>query len=64
MIAREEMHLARAAVDYADAVFKYANMPEEKMEDHMMARFLCLYSAVQSVVQANVGARNAVAKLY
>jgi hypothetical protein len=62
MIAREEMHLARGAVDYADAVFKYA--PEEKMEDHMMARFLCLYSAVQGVIQANVGARDAVAKLH
>ena len=43
MIAREEMHLARAAVDYADTVFKYAHLQETNMEEHMMARFVSLW---------------------
>jgi hypothetical protein len=64
MIEDAEMHLAKAALDYAHAVLRHATAPFEEVEEDVVAQFLCLYSAMQGVIQANAEVRAAMAKLH
>ena len=64
MIEDVELHLAKVALDYAHAVLRQATAPFAEVEDDVVARFLCLYGAMQGVIQANAEVRAAVAKVH
>jgi hypothetical protein len=65
MIEDVELHLAKVALDYPHAVLMRATASfAEVKEENVVARFLCLYSAMQGVIEANMEVREAMAKLH
>jgi len=43
---------------------RHATAPFEAVEEDVVARFLCLYSVMQGVIQANAEVRETMAKLH